>query len=56
MASNFTSPPALNENSVYEQWKKKIAVWQAFTDLSAEKQGPAISFHYQEKQERLCWN
>ena len=42
MASNFKSSPALNENSVHEQWKKEIALWQAFTDLSAEKQGPAI--------------
>ena len=42
MASNFKSPPALNENSVYEQWKKEIAIWQAFTDSSAKKQGPAI--------------
>ena len=42
MASNFKSPPALNENSVYEQWKKEIAVWQAFTDLNAGKQGPVI--------------
>ena len=42
MASNFKSPPALNENSVYEPWKGEIAIWQAFTDLSAEKQGPAI--------------
>ena len=42
MASNFKSSPALNENSVYEQWEKEIAIWQAFTDLSSEKQGPTI--------------
>ena len=42
MASNFKSSPALNENFVYEQWKKEIAIWQAFTNLSAEKQDPAI--------------
>ena len=43
MASNFKSPPALNENSVYEQWKKEIAIWQAFTaDSSAKKHGPSI--------------
>ena len=42
MVSNFKSPPALNENSVYEQWKKEIAIRQAFTDLSAEKQDSAI--------------
>ena len=42
MASNLKSPPALNENSVYEHWKKEIAIWQAFTKLSVEKQGPAI--------------
>ena len=42
MASNFKSPPALNESSVYEQWEKEIAIWQAFTGLSAEKQDPAI--------------
>ena len=41
MASNFKSSPALSENSVYEEWKKEIAIWQAFTDSSADKQGPA---------------
>ena len=42
MASNFKSPPALNENSLYEQWEKEIAMWQTFIDLSAEKQDSAI--------------
>ena len=44
VASNFKSPPALNENSVCEQWKKEIAIWQAFTDLCTEKEGKAIFF------------
>ena len=35
-------PSRLNENSVHEQWKKEIAIWQAFIDLNAEKQGPVI--------------
>ena len=28
--------------SVYENWKREIEIWQAFTDLAPKKQGPAI--------------
>ena len=42
MAQNYKAPPLLSKSTSYESWLKEIEIWQAFTDLSAEKQGPAI--------------
>ena len=36
------APPALSKSTSYETWLKELEIWQAFTDLSIEKQGPAI--------------
>ena len=40
--SNFKAPPALSKCSSYETWLKEIKIWQKFTDLKPDKQGPAI--------------
>ena len=43
MASrDFKAPPLLSRCSSYECWLKEIEIWQAFTTLTASKQGPAI--------------
>ena len=42
MASNYKAPPTLGDNTVYENWKKEIKIWQVFTDLPKKKRGPAI--------------
>lgn len=42
MAANFKSPPILREGLSYEDWTKELAIWKSFTDLSAERQGPAV--------------
>ena len=41
MATNFKAPPPLTDESVYENWKREIEIWQAFRDLAPKKQGPA---------------
>ena len=41
-SSNFKAPPPLSQSSCYDDWLKEIEIWQAFTDLAAEKQGPAV--------------
>ena len=41
-SSNFKAPPSLSKSSCYDDWLKEIEIWQAFTDLAAEKQGPAV--------------
>ena len=42
MASSYKAPPQLNDETSYERWKKEVALWETFTDLSAEKRAPAI--------------
>ena len=39
--TNHKAPPSLT-STYYEDWLKEIEIWQAFTDLTDEKQGPAI--------------
>ena len=42
MASNIEAPPVLKEEDDFLSWKNDIEVWQLFTDMEAEKQGPAV--------------
>ena len=42
MATNIKAPPSLSKSSSYNAWLKEIEIWQAFTDLDPNKQGPAI--------------
>ena len=42
MAANYKASPLLKDDSNCELWKKEIKLWKTFTDLDAEKQGPAI--------------
>ena len=35
-------PPVFEENSDYDTWKKDIELWEAFTDLPADKCGIAV--------------
>ena len=39
---DYKAPPSLAKSDTYETWLKKIKIWQKFTQLSEEKQGPAI--------------
>ena len=39
---NVKNPPRLEGEATYEQWEKKVELWQAITDLKAEQQGPAL--------------
>ena len=41
-STNYKAPPSLTCSTCYEDWFKEIEIWQAFTDLTDEKQGPAI--------------
>ena len=40
--TNYKAPPSLTSSACYEDWLKEIQFQQAFTDLTDEKQGPAI--------------
>ena len=43
MAShNIEAPTALSKSLSYESWLKELEIWQLFTDISDEKQGPAV--------------
>ena len=42
MASNYKAPPSLVKSISYEHWLKEIKIWQSFTEIAAEKQGPAV--------------
>lgn len=40
--SNYKAPPALRDDLGYEDWKKELKIWQAFTDLEKKRQGGAL--------------
>ena len=42
IATSFKAPSPLTDESLYENWKREIEIWQAFTDFLPKKQGPAI--------------
>ena len=35
-------PPMLTKDITYANWKEEIEIWKDFTDLAAEKKGPAV--------------
>ena len=49
MVTNFKAPPLLTDESVYENWKREIEIWQAFTDVAPKKQGSTIFLTLQGK-------
>ena len=50
MASrNIKNPPSLESSPTFEIWEKKVALWQAITDLEAKQQGPALVLALTEK-------
>ena len=38
-----TPAPALNADTVYNEWKLEVEMWQALTDLPETKQGLALA-------------
>ena len=42
MAQNYKALPALSKCSRYDTWLKEVKIWQCFTDISVDKQAPAI--------------
>ena len=40
--SNPRNPPILDSSTTFENWEMLVELWQAVTDLKAEKQGPAL--------------
>ena len=40
--SSLKTPPPLTDEDRYTEWKQDIAMWELVTDLSVEKQGPAV--------------
>ena len=40
--TNYKALPSSTSSTYYEDWLKEIGIWQAFTDLNDEKQGPTI--------------
>ena len=42
-SKNFNkAPPTLEKGDNYEKWKRKLQIWQSFTELDKKKQGPAL--------------
>ena len=42
MASNLKTPPILEDEEHYREWKQDLSVWQLFTELEEVRQGPAV--------------
>ena len=49
MATTCKAPPLITDESVYENWKYEIEIWQALTDFAPKKQGLAIFLTLQGK-------
>ena len=41
MSKMNKSPPLLSKSKLHDDWLKVITIWQQFTTLELEKQGPA---------------
>ena len=54
--TNYKAPPSLTSSTCYEDWLKEIEIWQAFTDLTDEKQGPAIFLTLESKARETILN
>ena len=54
--TNHKAPPLLTSSTYYEDWLKEIEIWQAFTDLTDEKQGPAIFLTLEGKAREIILN
>ena len=39
---NYKAPPTMRDDLSYEDWKKELAIWQAFTDIESKRQGGAL--------------
>ena len=39
---DFKAPPTLGKSTLYNNWKKEIKIWEAFTSIPEEKRAPSI--------------
>ena len=39
---NYKAPLAMRDDLSHEDWKKKLEIWQAFTDIKSKRQGGAL--------------
>ena len=42
--ANYKAPPVMREELQYEDWKKELQIWVAFTDIEKKRQGGALFF------------
>ena len=54
--TNYKAPPSLTSSICHEDWLKEIEIWQSFTDLTDEKQGPAIFLSLERKAKETILN
>ena len=40
--ANIKSPPVLETEEGYAEWKVDLSIWEMFTDLEKKKRGPAV--------------
>ena len=41
-SKDFKAPPTLGKDTLYNNWKKEVKIWEAFTSIPEEKRAPAI--------------
>ena len=51
---NKSNPPILEDNSLYESWRKDISLWRAITSEDKKKQGVLIYFALKGKARDAC--
>ena len=42
IVKDFKAAPTLGKSTLYNNWKKEIKIWEAFTTIPEEKRAPAI--------------
>ena len=39
---SYKNPPEMRDDLLYSDWKKELSIWEDFTELAKNKQGPAV--------------
>ncbi len=42
-SNSYKTPPAWKVGIDFETWKNEVSIWEAVTDLTAAKRGPAVA-------------
>ena len=54
-AKSWISPPKLEDDSKYKDWKKELKIWQALTELKSEETRSSSFYDIARQSKRSCF-